>query len=116
MNFFNRTPEFFNEFPLAFFHEKLQSGAIQLWVDPDIMNAKLAAVTELAFTQAGVVATILTLSGESMDNGQACLDKIAAWARHNNATRIRAICKLPQTRLFSRFGFQPVANVIEMGV
>lgn len=116
MNFFNRTPEFINEFPLAFFSEKLQRGEIQLWADPDILDAKLVAVTELAYTQAGIIATILTLAGESMDNGEECLERISIWAKRNNAVSIRAICKTPQTRLFSRYGFRPVANVIEMEV
>lgn len=116
MKFFSRTPEFVNEFPLALFHEKLQQGLVQLWVEPDIMEAELVAVTELTATQAGMVAQILSLSGKLSEHGRYCLERISYWAKRNNAVSIRAICKTPQFRLFARYNFRAVATVIELEV
>ena len=116
MGLFLKTPEFVNEYPLPIFHEKLQQGIVQLWVEPDLVNPELAAVTEITMTQAGLVVYILSLAGQMEDRGEAGLRSIAHWAKMNGAGSIRAICKDAQVRLFSQYGFKPVSTVIELEI
>jgi N-acyl-L-homoserine lactone synthetase len=71
-------------------------------------------VTEIQRTAEGKRVTILSFAGTNVDDQRVMFSSIKNWAAKNGASRIRAICKDPQTRLFARDGFVKIANVIEL--
>jgi len=111
---FARTPEFVASIPRESFNPMLKKGLIQLWAEPDALTPVAAVITELQKTDAGMLANVLSYAGKAPEDDVRLLGAIQLWARKNGCSSLRATCKDAQTRLFAKYGFVKVANVIEL--
>lgn len=108
------TPVFSNEIKKTSFNGLLEKGLIQLWVEPNLLDASLLMVTEIHDTALGKYVSILSFSGINSDISREMFKSIKKWAFMNGAAEIRAVCKDAQARLFAKDGFKKVANVISL--
>ena len=112
---FEKTPGFYGEVPRETFNALLSQGYLQLWVEPDALTPVAAMVTEIRNTFEGRYVYVLAFAGEyNPDSDRRMFLSILKWARKNGCSKIRAVCKDAQARLFSRDGFVKVASVIEL--
>jgi hypothetical protein len=111
-----QTPDFVAAAPRAMFIDLLDTGRIQLWAVPDALTPVAIMITELQETTHGRIANVLVFAGQNVDYDRAMFTSIKKWAYRNGCSKIRAVCRDAQTRLFTRDGFVKVANVIELEV